>query len=153
MTEKPRQAPAGLSSDVSDYQSSGSEECSRSGRKLVKHLNAQGFIEVEFRLQDSGELYLLEVNPRIWGWAKFLKLKFLNLDALLLGTTDEPYYEPQPCKWFNVMRDIKAVKEQCTNARSMRPLIEFACSYRGNKIFDVLELRDPYPFFYQFFKG
>ena len=35
--------------------------------KIVKHLNYTGFAMFEFKLTNDNELYLLEVNPRIWG--------------------------------------------------------------------------------------
>lgn len=35
--------------------------------KIVKHLSYTGFAMFEFKLTDDNELYLLEVNPRIWG--------------------------------------------------------------------------------------
>lgn len=35
--------------------------------KIVSHLNYTGFAMFEFKLTSKNELYLLEVNPRIWG--------------------------------------------------------------------------------------
>lgn len=35
--------------------------------RIVKHLNYTGFAMFEFLLTDNNDLYLLEVNPRIWG--------------------------------------------------------------------------------------
>ena len=35
--------------------------------KIVSHLDYTGFAMFEFKLTDNNELYLLEVNPRIWG--------------------------------------------------------------------------------------
>ncbi len=35
--------------------------------KIVSHLNYTGFAMFEFKLTSNNELYLLEVNPRIWG--------------------------------------------------------------------------------------
>lgn len=35
--------------------------------KIVKHLDYTGFAMFEFKLTPKNELYLLEVNPRIWG--------------------------------------------------------------------------------------
>jgi len=35
--------------------------------RMVKKLNYTGFAMFEFKLTDTNELYLLEVNPRIWG--------------------------------------------------------------------------------------
>lgn len=35
--------------------------------KIVKKINYTGFAMFEFKLTDKNELYLLEVNPRIWG--------------------------------------------------------------------------------------
>lgn len=34
---------------------------------IVSHLNWSGFAMFEFKLTKDGELYLIEVNPRIWG--------------------------------------------------------------------------------------
>jgi len=34
---------------------------------IVEHLNYTGFAMFEFKLTKDGQLYLLEVNPRIWG--------------------------------------------------------------------------------------
>lgn len=35
--------------------------------KIIKHLSYTGFAMFEFKLTKENELYLLEVNPRIWG--------------------------------------------------------------------------------------
>lgn len=38
-----------------------------SAQRIVKKLNYTGFAMFEFKLSDKNDLYLLEVNPRIWG--------------------------------------------------------------------------------------
>ena len=43
------------------------ERMNEMASKIVKHLNFSGFAMFEFLLTDSNKLYLLEVNPRIWG--------------------------------------------------------------------------------------
>lgn len=155
VTRKHRQVPiwGGLGSYVSDYSGPKAEECIKSGRALAESLNVNGFMEVEFKLGEDEKLYLIEVNPRIWGWAKFLKLKFQNYHDVLLDPNVAPTVNPDFCKWFNLLRDLKALGALWRPEMKLRTLTDFIFSYRGTKIYDVFELKDPGPFFYQLYKG
>lgn len=68
-----RQYPPGLTNLVEPYQGGWAPEIREWCRRLVLGLSYTGFIEVEF-LQDaaSGRMYLLEANPRPWGWIDYL---------------------------------------------------------------------------------
>ena len=43
------------------------ERMVKAASTIVKELNYTGFAMFEFKLSSNNELYLLEVNPRIWG--------------------------------------------------------------------------------------
>jgi predicted ATP-grasp superfamily ATP-dependent carboligase len=154
-TEKKRQYPiwGGLGSYVADYVGPSRQECQDSGRKLAETLGVNGFIEVEFKYNALGELYLIEANPRIWGWAKFFKLKCMNFPEFLLDSTIEPIINPNICKWFSLLRDAKSIWAMVKTRRLTTLLPEIVESYKGAKIFDVLERGDLRPFVYQFYKG
>lgn len=153
VVRRTRQAPMGLSSHVSDYKGTNAEECLQVGKMLMEDLHVNGFAEVEFRLGHDGRLYLIEVNPRIWGWAKFLKLKFPNFQDVLIDPKIKAVVNSDFCKWFNLLRDLKAMHLLLGRDRTLRTFADFVRSYRGTKIFDVFELDDPRPFFYQMYKG
>lgn len=38
------------------------------GARLLGELSFTGLVEIEFKETDDGELALLDVNPRVWGW-------------------------------------------------------------------------------------
>lgn len=57
-----------ISGGSSTYRTSYSDDrMFAAANKIVKHLNYTGFAMFEFKLTNDNELYLLEVNPRIWG--------------------------------------------------------------------------------------
>jgi predicted ATP-grasp superfamily ATP-dependent carboligase len=155
VTEKRRQYPiwGGLGSYVADYAGPAHDECLNAGRALAKKLDVSGFLEVEFKYDKHGNLYLIEANPRIWGWAKFLKLKCENFSDILLDPHITPIINPNDCKWFSLLRDGKAVWSLVKTDKIIRVMRGVIDSYRGEKIFDVFEPGDLRPFVYQFFKG
>lgn len=155
VTRKNRQFPiwGGLGSYVSDYVGPIRDECHESGRALAESLEVHGYIEVEFKYDKHGRLYVIEANPRIWGWAKFLKLKYSNFPELLLNPRVEPVVNPELCKWFSLLRDLRALWALAKHEKDIRVLTDFIISYKGTKTFDILDLRDLKPFLYQFYKG
>jgi len=155
VTEKRRQYPiwGGLGSYVADYTGPAYDECLEAGRALARNLNVNGFLEVEFKYDEHGHLYLIEANPRIWGWAKFFKLKCENFSDVLLDKHVDPIMNQNNCKWFSLLRDGKAIWSLLRTDSVIRVMAEVFDSYQGDKIFDVFELNDLRPFFHQFFKG
>lgn len=53
--------------------------------KIVKHLKYTGFAMFEFKLTNSNELYLLEVNPRIWGSINLGLVNGVNYFKKIIG--------------------------------------------------------------------
>ena len=142
-----------MSSHVEDYDGPAADECRLKSKRLLEAQNANGFVEVEYRVNESGHLYLIEVNPRLWGWGKFLKLKVPNIIEVLLNDDVEPIINRGHKKWFNILRDLKALHRNDGNGSYLSNVGAFVRSYRGSKILDVFEIRDIRPFIYQIYKA
>lgn len=56
-----------------------------SAERIVKALNYTGFAMFEYKLNDKNELYLLEVNPRIWGSINQGLVNGINYFEAILG--------------------------------------------------------------------
>ena len=56
--------------------------------KIIRKTGWSGFAMFEFKLTDDGELYLIEVNPRIWGSINQGLQNGVNYFSVLLGAKD-----------------------------------------------------------------
>jgi predicted ATP-grasp superfamily ATP-dependent carboligase len=87
-----RQYPVGLTNCVVDYKREKKEQILSFCSEIVRNFVYTGFIEIEFlQDRDNLQLYLLEVNPRPWGWIDYLKY-----------STKEANNKPM----INMLRDI-----------------------------------------------
>jgi len=109
--------------------------------KIVRKISYSGFAMFEFKLTENNELYLLEVNPRIWGSVGQGLANNINYFEGILGTSD---------------RIVKKVKEVNTYLSPLiyvsffkymlrfnfKPVFEFISNIFKNKP-DVSLIRDP----------
>jgi predicted ATP-grasp superfamily ATP-dependent carboligase len=58
--------------------------------KIVRYLNYTGFAMFEYKLTSENELYLIEVNPRIWGSINQGLVNGINYFQGVLGKEDKP---------------------------------------------------------------
>lgn len=147
VTQK-RQYPHGLSSFVEEYKGKFIEEIRNIAKKLISELSFNGFVEVEFRIDVSkNKLYLIEVNPRTWGWIKILKRKYRGLNIDLL-TWEKVESDVNVC-FINAARDIRAIIDMKKKQSNQIKLKNVISDYRKRPIMDILEFDDLKPFIYQ----
>ncbi len=132
--------------------------------RLFRHLGWHGLGEAEYVThRDTGQPYLIEVNPRVWGGINSAVAAGLDIPYLLycLGRDGDvaqasDYRLGVKTRWL--LGDLKAFRGNLAHAPSKgRFLIEFLGL---GAQFDELSLLDPLPFcalfadiFYRFLKG
>lgn len=92
--EQVRQYPPGLSNVVKPYNGEHIQSIAQFSIELIKNLNYTGYIEFEF-IEDleAKKIYLLECNPRPWGWIDYLKYDNDSTDnAAMVNITRDLYY-------------------------------------------------------------
>lgn len=143
LVQQKGQYPLGLSSYVKEYCGEKSETLIEMARNLFMKMKYTGFGEAEFKYdRKTGSFFLLEVNPRTWGWIKILKQKYPDIADLIAGKKITP--GNRDCKWVNILRNIKYVLSSLS-FHSVRMFFE---SINGS-VYDVWDTRDMKPFFYQ----
>jgi predicted ATP-grasp superfamily ATP-dependent carboligase len=58
--------------------------------KIVNHINYTGFAMFEYKLTQQGDIYLIEVNPRIWGSINQGLANGVNYFESILGKSKKP---------------------------------------------------------------
>jgi len=126
VAEQVRQYPPGLTSFVQPFQNEIASEIQYKCENLLQRFKYSGFIEFEFLMsKDSDKPFLLECNPRPWGWMDYLR----------------HYGKKQKgVKMSNLLRDILAVKK---NSSSWHAIAELKDSLLAKKT--IWNLSDPLP--------
>ena len=135
---------SGVSSVVEEYTGTYADAIKKQAGALIEQTNFTGFLDVEFKIKE-GVLYLLEVNPRPFGFIKIMKKKYPDLIPYVMGHKKEIYKNPKPVRWMNVLRDMVLILKNPKEAMHMlKVLFDF-----NKRTFDVWDISDPKPFFYQ----
>lgn len=135
---------SGVSSVVEEYTGKYSKEIQEQARAILAQTQFSGFMDVEFKIKE-GKLYLLEVNPRPFGFIKIMKKKYPELIPYVMGHKEIAHRNPKPVKWINVLRDLVLImKKPGEIFHMLRVLFDF-----NKRTFDVWDISDPLPFFYQ----
>jgi len=143
LVQQKNQYPMGFSSYVVEYDGEHSGILIDKAQALFKQMQFSGFGEAEFKYdRKSGKYYLLEVNPRTWGWVKILKQKYPDIIEVVAG--GHVSIENRKCKWVNLLRNLKAAIMR-PSSRNWKMLFESM----GGSISDIWDSRDMKPFFYQ----
>lgn len=143
-----RQFPKGITSFVTEYDGVLKEKLRSAALELLKKTNYSGFAEAEFKVDEgNNKVYLIEVNPRPWGWIKATKKR-------LVFPNFAPYNDfkinwDEPVVWVNLLRDVAAIMQRIKNIRSNFNFKDLLLDYLSFPSTDVLELTDPIPFFKQ----
>jgi predicted ATP-grasp superfamily ATP-dependent carboligase len=110
--------------------------------KIVSHLNYTGFAMFEYKLTSANEIYLIEVNPRIWGsvnqglanGANFFEDILGKTDTLINTTKREKKTYLSPLFYLSSIKYIIKLK--------FRPIYYFLKNLRYNSA-DVSPFTDP----------
>ncbi|MDI1434733.1 ATP-grasp domain-containing protein [Polyangium sorediatum] len=125
-------------------------EVTRVGLEVVRALGLVGVVKLDFKRDaETGELFLLEANPRFNLWNRLGAASGVNLPLVAyaeLAGLPLPHTGPvRPgLRWASVEGDVRAflLDYGPSGAVSLR---DFVASYRGPKVFDVFAWDDPWP--------
>ncbi|MFA9370774.1 MAG: hypothetical protein ACERIH_03615 [Labilibaculum antarcticum] len=135
---------SGVSSVVEEYRGKYSQLIEEKSVQLIGKTSFTGFLDVEFKIF-NGEPYLLEVNPRPFGFIKIMKLKYPDLIPFIVGECAGNRKNPKQVQWVNMLRDmVLAVKNPLKIVHMFSVLLNF-----NSRTFDVWDIRDLKPFFKQ----
>lgn len=122
-------------------------------KKLFDHLKWHGIAEVEYVTHgETGEYYIIEVNPRIWGGVNSAICSGLDIGDILAriatGERVEPvqYRRGIKTRWF--WADIRVLPDYFrSNGRKLGTLIEYLQLMADSTKTDEFYWDDPIPFF------
>lgn len=85
-----KQYPQGISAEVITSEGVIGEKLKKISRLFAKQINYSGFLEMEYKIDEkSKEIYLLDVNPRPWGWVSILGVVYSDFYKVLDGKIPE----------------------------------------------------------------
>lgn len=146
-----RQYPQGITSSVVEYSGIDNEQLKVWAHSLLQKTNYTGFAEVEFKIDnETGEVFLLEVNPRPCGWSSAIAGKHPDIYKLLLSETQELAKCKSGVSWVNIVREIRYGISYSIKEKSISPLIDGIHSVMSASCYDVFSLADIKPFIFQF---
>jgi predicted ATP-grasp superfamily ATP-dependent carboligase len=118
------------------------------GKKLLREMRWESLAMVEFRRDaQTGILYLMEINPRIWGSIALSVCAGINFPALAIDAAAGRTVEHQPWREGIVRRWFFG--EMMHFIRKKRPLTaagEALLMFLKPDECDILDWRDPFPF-------
>lgn len=121
------QYPIGVSALVINFTS----HYQRLIQKVATYLNEidyKGFIEFEFKENKSdGALYVMDINPRTWGWSNYYLEGVQNFPAVLEGK--EPVQLKLKKAWINTPRWILSLRNGTIKRPQLKWLIKNDISY------------------------
>jgi D-aspartate ligase len=120
-------------------------DVARLGREVLEKIGLRGVAKVDFKRDEGGRLYLLEINPRFNIWHHPGALAGVNLPALVhADMTGAPRPEGRrtgrQVAWCQPLTDLRAAYES-----GMRPLAWLRWARRCRAV-SGLALDDPLPF-------
>lgn len=132
-----KQYPQGISAEVVTCSSAVSDRLQIITNDFVEVLDYTGFLEMEFKLDEqTSEIYLLDVNPRPWGWVSILGAVYSDFYRVLFG--EKPNSKPQNAVWKSPVRILLGHKNQ------QNVHVEFDLN-GYNTAFDIKDRKDFFP--------
>lgn len=145
-----RQYPSGVSCFVEEEKRREVNELLEEyGRRVAKKTDYNGFVEFEFiRNEKDSKFYLVDINPRPWGWIKILKKKYPDFGKMITGykITHEASINPQKVKWAQPSRDLLCIIKELKNKKSLKNFGDNLGDYfRRGLTIDEIDFFDPLP--------
>ena len=132
-----KQEPQGISAEVVTVEVPVCNDLRRITREFAKELSYSGFLEMEYKVDAvTQEIYLLDVNPRPWGWVSILGTVYTDFYRVLEGK--RPGAESQSALWKSPMRVLMGK----SNSQNVEPN---ANSKSYKKAYDIKESSDLRP--------
>lgn len=110
--------------------------------KIVAHLNYTGFAMFEYKLTSEGDIYLIEVNPRIWGSINQGLANGNNYFYEILGKPEVPAISPAKEKKTYLVPLFYLSLLKYSLKGQFKPLLTWIKNYSHNRS-DVSLFSDP----------
>lgn len=124
--------------------------------RLLRALNWHGVAMVEFKLTNTGELYLVEINPRLWGSLALSIDAGVNFPAGLLAISAGTPVPPQPSyrigyRTRNAAKDVFWIRDNLLASHSdpvlltrprMLSFLEYGRVLFGQESWDFFDIHD-----------
>jgi len=123
-------------------------DVSECARRVLAALRFDGLVEVEFKRDPrDGELKLLDINPRVWGWHTLGRRAGVDFPYLLWrmvgGETISELQGRPGVRWVRALTDVPQAIGAIRAGRLS--ILEYLWSLRGPIEFAVLAADDPLP--------
>ncbi len=134
---QPRQFPQGISAQVYSADGGICEKAERIAFDLAKRFRFSGFLETEFKAdENTGAVYLLDVNPRPWGWVSILGAVYEDFYKVL--ENKRPESPKQNAIWTSPVRNALSSKNPANAETEQKALL-----YK--KAADIADSKDRLP--------
>lgn len=130
------QYPQGISALVHTSDGDSAKRICHIARELAKDLSYSGFMEVEFKIDKvSQQPYLLDVNPRPWGWISAFGSAYNDFYRVFEGEkVQNPYC---PVIWRSPIRRYLSF----LNKNNVRKVVRKSGFVKAYDIFDASDLK------------
>ena len=134
-----KQYPQGVSAEVVTVFDPVCDRLRRITRSFAEQLSYSGFLEIEYKIDSvTNDIYLLDVNPRPWGWISILGKVYPDFYRVLIG--EAPSESNRTVVWKSPLRKVlgKRNKQNCKLPAGIK---KYEVAY------DILDLHDIGPSF------
>lgn len=132
-----RQYPQGISAMVQSAGGKLTEQLEKTSFAFARSVGFTGFLEMEYKVDAKTHIpYLLDINPRPWGWVSALGAAYTDFYKVLLG--QRPASARQSVLWKSPMRCLLSVR----NKKNVAPQ-EDATEYQ--RAWDIADPTDKVP--------
>ncbi len=113
-----KQYPQGISALVVTTNDSNSQMVQDIAHKFVKELRYSGFLEAEFKIdQSTNTPYLLDINPRPWGWVSVLGSAFDDFHVVF--ENKKAKMPGHPVLWQSKIRRLMSFRNKNNSTRKL----------------------------------
>lgn len=155
--EQKRQFPEGICCYATEVMNSKAEHISEELRTFLFNINYTGFIQFDILVDDIGNFYVLDVNPRPWGSAKILKKNFTNIGNYLVGKearAEKMERAERPARFIRIFSDLYYIGRKFLGTRRSGIVREAINDYSGGiRIIDEFDKKDLGPVYGALKKG
>lgn len=132
-----KQYPQGISAEVITSETQVSERIKSISRSFARELNYSGFLEMEYKVDsNTNDIYLLDINPRPWGWVSILGAVYPDFYKVLQG--EAPQIKRNMAIWKSPMRILMSKRNKQN--------VEISTHGRGiKKAYDIRDRQDLMP--------
>jgi len=124
-----------------------------SSLRILAAMDATGLVEVEFKRDPrTGELKLLDINPRAWGWHSVGAKAGVDFPYLLWqlvhGRPVPKAHGARGVRWKRLSWDLVTVANDLVHGRL--EVRKYIASFRGPRVAAIFALDDPLPGLFEF---